>query len=484
MIFSFLRILTYVLALVGLTFLLPIAVALRSGETRLISAFLLPASAVWLAALVFHFVQRRHPREFDARNAFGVVGGIWLSVSLFGALPLYLSGYFPSFTDSFFESVSGFTTTGASILCDVEVLPRSINLWRCQTHALGGMGVIALAVALIPLLGVGGFRLIKAETTGPDKEKVTAFIANTAKSLWAIYFVLTLVLAIALKLSGLGYVDSLAHAFSTMGTGGFSTRNASLGAFANPAAEWIVGVFMLVASVNFALYYRMLCGRFREVWHDSELKAFVSLMLVSIGVGVALQCARVGWSGSAVRDVFFQLSSIVSTTGFMTADYLLWTPAAQIVLFSLFFVGGCSGSTAGGIKVIRWTILAKQFKNEFLRLLHPRQVFTLSVNGCPGRESFVPVVAVFIFSYCLLVLVTTFAGALAGLDPWTAFTAAASMVGNIGPAFGELGPTANYGSLLAPLKWWYAFAMLAGRLEIFTFLILLGRLTLMDRKIS
>lgn len=481
MIISFLRILTYVLALVGLSFLLPIAVALESGESQLVSAFLVPASVAWIAAVSFHFVNRRYPREFDGRNAFGVVGGIWLSVSLFGALPLYFSGCFPSFTDAFFESVSGFTTTGASILSEVESLPRSINLWRCQTHALGGMGVIALAVALIPLLGVGGFRLIKAETTGPDKEKVTSFIANTAKSMWAIYFVLTLVLAILLHFVGLGVVDSLAHAFSTMGTGGFSTRNASLGAFANPAAEWIVGVFMLVASVNFALYYRMLSGRFRELGRDSEFKTFAALMFFVIVLGVILQSVKVGWHASTVREVFFQLSSIVSTTGFMTADYLLWAPAAQVLLFALFFVGGCSGSTAGGIKVIRWTILAKQFKIEFLRLIHPRQVFTLSINSCPGRESFVPVVAVFIFSYCLLVLVTTFAGALSGLDPWTAFTAAASMVGNIGPAFGELGPTANYGALASSLKWWYAFAMLAGRLEIFTLLILFGRLSSRSR---
>lgn len=475
MLFSFLRILTYVLALVGLSLLFPGAVAYLTGERAMVPVFIVPAVCSCVVALVFRFRAHQRPRVFDARNAFGVVGGIWLAVSFFGALPLYLSGAFPSFTDAFFENVSGFTTTGASVLGDVESLPRSVNLWRCQTHWLGGMGVIALAVALVPLLGVGGFRLIKAETTGPDKEKVTTFIANTAKSLWAIYFVLTFLQAFLLHLVGLDAIDALAHAFSTLGTGGFSTRNASLGAFANPAAEWITIAFMLLASVNFALYYRLLTGRVREVVHDSELRTFILLMTVASVVAIAVEASATSWTAKTVRDIVFQLSSIVSTTGFMTADYVKWTPAAQIVLLVLFFVGGCSGSTAGGIKVIRWTILAKQLRNEFLRLLHPRQVFTVVVNGCPGRETFVPVVAVFIFSYVLLVLLTTFFGALAGLDIQTAFTAAASMVGNIGPAFGKLGPTENYSFLAAPLKWWYSFAMLAGRLEIYTLLILIGR---------
>lgn len=475
MLFSFFRILTYVLALVGLSFLVPIAVACLSGEVALLPAFLLPAVGAWGVAILFYLKARRRPRVFDARNAFGVVGGIWFSVSLFGALPLYFSGTFPSFTDAFFESVSGFTTTGASVLGDLEALPRCINLWRCQTHWLGGMGVIALAVALIPMLGIGGFRLIKAETTGPDKEKVTTFIANTAKSLWGIYFALTVLLAVLLHLVGFGLVDALAHAFSTLGTGGFSTRNASIGSFANPAAEWIITVFMLLASVNFALYYRLLTGRIREVVRDSELKTFVALMVVAFAVAIVVEASGTSWNMKTIRDVVFQLTSVVSTTGYMTADYLTWTPAAQVVVFALFFVGGCSGSTAGGIKVIRWTILAKQVKNELLRLLHPHQVFTVTINGSAGRETFVPVVAVFIFSYLLLVLLTMFFGALAGLDIQTAFTAAASMVGNVGPAFGQLGPTANYGFLAAPLKWWYAFAMLAGRLEIYTLLILIGR---------
>ena len=413
---------------------------------------------------------------FDVQHAFGTVGGIWIAICLYGALPLYLSGCYSSLTDAVFESVSGFTTTGASVLPDVESLPASVNLWRCEAHWLGGLGVIALAVALIPLLGIGGFRLIKAETTGPDKSKLTSLIANTAKTLWFIYMALTALQALLLWNAGLGAVDAIAHAFSTMGTGGFSTRNASVGAFGLPAAEWICTAFMLLATVNFTLYYRLLTGRIGDVIRDSELRTLVMLVICAVACVTAVQCRSFVSFGDTLRSSAFQVASIVSTTGFMTDDYLAWRPAAQVVILLLFFVGGSSGSTAGGIKVIRWTILGKQLRNELRRILHPHEVFTLSINGCPGREAFVPVVASFVFVYMLLVLTTTFAGALAGLDAFSAFTGALSMVGNVGPAFGTLGPTSNYGGLAAPLKWFYMFAMLAGRLEICTLLILVGRM--------
>ena len=476
MTFSFLRILTYVLGLVGTSLLLPLGVAIWKGESALIPVFLAPMVSGWGVAATFWLLARKRPRVFDVQHAFGTVGGIWIAICLFGALPLHFSGCFPSLTDAVFESVSGFTTTGASVLSDVECLPRSVNLWRCETHWLGGLGVIALAVALIPLLGIGGFRLIKAETTGPDKAKLTSLIANTAKTLWFIYMALTVAQALLLWHAGLDAVDAVAHAFSTMGTGGFSTRNASVGAFGLPAAEWICTAFMLAASVNFTLYYRVLTGRLGDVVRDSELRTFVALVLGAVAVATAIECRSWENFGAMLRAVAFQVSSVVSTTGFMTDDYLAWRSAAQVVILLLFFIGGCSGSTAGGIKVIRWTILGKQLRNELRRILHPHEMFTLSINGCAGREAFVPVVASFVFVYMLLVLVTTFAGALVGLDVFTAFTGALSMVGNVGPAFGALGPTSNYGALAAPLKWFYMFAMLAGRLEIYTLLILVGRI--------
>ena len=475
MLLSILRVLTYILGIAGSAFILPLAVAMADSDIQTALAFLSPLLAGWTVAAAFWFAVRKRPKIFDVKSAFGVVGLIWVAVCVFGAMPLYFSGAFPSFTDAMFESVSGFTTTGASALHEVENLPRSINLWRCETHWLGGMGVIALAVALIPLLGIGGFRLIKAEATGPDKGKLTSFIANTAKSLWLIYVMLTVIQAALLHLAGLGWVDSLAHAFSTMGTGGFSTRNASVGAFGSPAAEWICTAFMLLASVNFALYYKLFTGRVREVAGDSELRAFAVVVLASTAVVTALESSTATALSQTLRDTAFQISSVISTTGFMTADYTGWRPPSQAVVLILFFIGGCSGSTAGGVKVVRWTILAKEIVNEIRRIVHPHQVFTLRINGRPGYESLIPVVASFILMYFILVLATTFAGAISGLDVFTALTAAASMVGNIGPAFGQLGPTANYGSLPAALKWWYCFAMLAGRLEIYTLLIMIAR---------
>lgn len=472
---SIFRVLTYILGIAGSAFLLPLAVAMVDSDRRMALVFLLPLLAGWIVAIAFWFAVRKRPKVFDVKSAFGVVGLIWIVICIYGSIPLYFSGAFPSFSDAMFESVSGFTTTGASILQEVEALPRSVNLWRCETHWLGGMGVIALAVALIPLLGIGGFRLIKAETTGPDKEKLTSFIANTAKSLWLIYVMLTVVQMLLLHFAGLGWVDSLAHAFSTMGTGGFSTRNASVGAFGLPAVEWICTTFMLLASVNFALYYRLFTGRIRDVTGDSELRTFAVVVLLSIAVATLLESNDDTAFSQTFRNVSFQVSSVVSTTGFMTADYTRWCPPAQVVILMLFFIGGCSGSTAGGVKVIRWTILAKEIGNEMRRIVHPHQVFTLRINGRPGHESLIPIVASFILIYFILVLATTFAGAITGLDVFTSLSAAASMVGNVGPAFGQLGPTANYGFLPTALKWWYCFAMLAGRLEIYTLLIMIAR---------
>ena len=482
MLFSLLRILTYVLGIVGTAMALPIAVAVREGELSSIPAFAVPMAIGWAAAFTFWLRARGRPVDFDVKHAFGVVGGIWIAICVFGALPLYFSGAFPSAVDALFESVSGFTTTGISACADVEALPKCVNLWRCETHWLGGLGVIALAVALIPLLGVGGFRLIKAETTGPDKEKLTTHIANTAKTLWGIYMTFTVIQTLLLWKFGLSFTDALSHTFSTIGTGGFSTRNASVGAFGIPAVEWTCTAFMLVASVNFAIYYRILTGRISEVRRDSEFKSFVVIVVFAVLAAALLQFRGLDSLGKTMRDVSFQVASILSTTGFMTQDYTTWSQGAQVVVLALFFVGGCSGSTAGGIKVVRWTVLAKQLRNEMKRILHPHEMFTLALNGVPGREVVVPVVASFVFVYALLVLVTTLAGAVAGLDVFTAFTAALSMVGNIGPAFGSLGPSASGSGLVVPLKLFYAFAMLAGRLEIYTLLILVGRVFMPRRR--
>ncbi|MBQ6246748.1 MAG: TrkH family potassium uptake protein [Kiritimatiellae bacterium] len=457
--------------------LAPLFVALRCGDTRTALAFAIPAAAGIVGGAVAAYYSRRNKLEtLGIGSAFTAVGGSWVSACVFGSIPFLISGAIPSITDAIFESISGFTTTGATIFVEVENLPPAINLWRCETHWLGGMGVIVLVVALIPLLGIGGFRLVKAETTGPEKGKFTARIANTAKALWLVYFAFTAMQASLLRLCGMGWFDAVCHAFSTLGTGGFSTRNGSIASFGLPAAEWFCTVFMLLASVNFAIYCRLLSGRRpSEILRDSELRTFAgiaggAMLLAFLGHGT--EGAGVA---AALRGSAFQVASILSTTGFMTEDYIQWRPFAQMVIFVLFLVGGCSGSTAGGIKIVRWTLLAKQLANEVRRLLHPRAVYTVRLDGHPGREDLVPLAATFIFAYVMLVLITALVGALGGLDPLSALTGALSMVGNVGPAFGKLGPTANYGFLPAPIKCWYCFAMLAGRLEIYTMALLAAR---------
>lgn len=470
--------LSRILTMVGFSFLLPMAVAWRYGEWKSISDFAIPFAAILLLAVAFKARKRRPAARVRGQSAFAIVGGTWIAISLFGAIPLWLGGAFPTFSDAVFESVSGFTTTGATVLGDVEALPRSVNFWRCQMHWLGGMGVIALAVALMPVIGINGFSLVKAESSGPEKGKLTTRIADTAKVLWGIYFAMTVVQASLLHWAGMGWFDATCHAFSTMGTGGFSTRNGSVGAFANPAAEWICTAFMLLAAVNFSCYFMLVKGRFRDFFDHSELRGFIVIVALA-AAGCSLACWRqTGCLQKSVRDATFQVASIISTTGFMTSDYTQWLPFAQLLILLLFFVGGCSGSTAGGVKVIRWVVLWKQLKNEMSRLLHPHGVYTMRIDGAPSREGIVPVVSSFVFVYFAMVLVTTLFAAAFGIDPATALSSSLSMVGNVGPAFGSLGPTSNYGDLPTAVKWMYSFAMLAGRLEIYTLLILVGQMTL------
>ena len=475
--FPFYRIVAHVLGIVGLALIPPVISSVWYAEgMRVVCAFAVPASACLSAAALCRLKRNADSMPIKTSWAFCIVGGVWIGVCLLGAIPLWASGAFGSVTNAVFESISGFTTTGASVAASVEDLPRSVNLWRCETHWLGGMGVIALAVALVPLLGVGGFRLIKAETSGPEKGRITPRIASTAKALWIIYISFTVAQTFLLHIAGMGWFDSVCHAFSTLGTGGFSTRNASVGAFGNPAAEWICILFMLLASVNFALYFRLFTGKTGEVAKDTELRAFIGIVAFFVLSVTMIEKTDLGGFSTSLRHSAFQVASIVSTTGFMTSDYACWRPAAQMFLFLLFFIGGCSGSTAGGIKVIRWAVLGKQLRNELRRITHPREVTTIRINGYPGRDEIVPLVAAFVTLYALLVFATAVAGAFAGLGLVEAVSCALSMVGNIGPAFGTFGPTANYGAIPDALKWWYSFAMIAGRLEIFTMLILFGRI--------
>ena len=466
-----LKILSILLGIVGFTFIIPLTVALCYGETQMLPVFLIPMLISFVVMLIINIPTRKNKFHLATKQTFLIVALSWVTASFMGAVPLYFSGYFDSFTDAFFESVSGFSTTGSTILSDLEILPRSINMWRCLTHWLGGMGIVTLTVALLPLLGVGGFQLIKAETTGPEKGKVTAKITTTAKILWLIYAGLTLIETFALKIAGMDFTDALMHSFSTLGTGGFSSRNASIASYDSVAIDTIITVFMFLSAVNFSMYYYLIARKFIDIKDNSEFKYFIAIVVSFITIVTLCVVPVYHHFGKSLRYSAFQVVSLMSTTGFSTADFLEWPSTAQFWLFMLFFVGGCSGSTGGGVKVVRWVILGKQISNETKRMLHPHGVFSIRLNNRVGRKDIVFNVAAFMTVYFAVVAITTFAGCLANLDLFTAFTGALSMVGNVGPGFGKLGPSFNYGFLPSLLKWWYCFAMLAGRLELYTMII-------------
>lgn len=471
--FIFARLIFIILAIVGLSLVFPILTALSCGELSVIPSFAAPLGVSVLIGAIFYFAGKKTKINFSIRNVFAFVALAWISISVFGSVPLLLSGVIPNFYDALFESVSGFSTTGATILSDVESIPRSINFWRCQMHWLGGMGIIALTVALLPLLGVGSFQLIKAESTGPEKGQITPKMANTAKTLWLLYVGFTVAHAIALKICGMDVIDSICHAFSTLGTGGFSSKNASIGAYNSLAIEIVCTVFMFLAGVNFSLYFYVITGKFDEVKKNSELKAYISLFLICIGMITLVLVPHYGSFAKALRYSSFQVASVMTTTGYATDDFTTWPNAAQFFILLLFFTGGCSGSTSGGFKIIRWVVLKKQAKNEMLRMLHPHGVFTISLNDKPGRKDLVFNVAAFAFVYFMLVMISTMISTFCGLDIFTSFTASLSMTGSIGPAFGKLNPSQNFGIIPPFLKYWYCFVMIAGRLELYNLIIFL-----------
>ncbi len=474
MAFTVARVVFLIMAIVGLTFILPIICAIVFKETKVLPYFIVPMVASVFFGVLFYLLGKNKTSRLSTRSSFVVVALAWIAAALFGAIPYCASGAIPKFVDAFFESMSGFSTTGSTILSEIEEIPYTytINLWRCMTHWLGGMGIVALSVALLPLLGVGGFQLIRAETTGPEKGKLTSKITTTAKILWFMYFGLTVTEAILLKFVGkMSFYESICHAFSTLGTGGFSTRNASVGGFNSAAVDWIITTFMLLAGINFSLYYSLFRRDFQTIKNNSEIKAYLGIVFGSSILIALFEMNRYGGFFQSLRYSSFQSLSVISTAGFATDDFTTWSNASQAIIFVLFFIGGCAGSTGGGVKVIRWVVLSKMAHNEVLRLLHPRGVFKMRIDKQPRQNEIGVTVTAFFFFYLLLVFITTFAACLFGLDILTSFTGAMSMIGNIGPGFGLLGPACNYGWLPTAVKWIYCFAMLAGRLEFFTMIM-------------
>ncbi len=459
--------------------LLPLMVGLFYGERHLLSAFLLPIGfSVLLFGSLFYFLKLRKRdsnKNLVPRDALLLVSFSWFFVSALSALPFVLSGDIPNFIDAFFETISGYTTTGASILSNIEGLSKGLLFWRAMTHWLGGMGFIVLTIALFPLLGISGAQLMRAEAPGPDLDKVTYRINDTAKILWFIYTILTFVEIILLRLGGMSLFDSFTHSFATMATGGYSTRNDSIGAYNSAYIQWVITIFMILAGCNFMVFYHVFKRKFDKIRSNTELKIYLLIIaLCSLTIALILKLEfQTGKSFIAsLIDAMFQVTSILTTTGFATVDYDRWPENAKVLLFLLMFIGGSAGSTAGGVKVIRVICLVKKGILELRYMLKPRGFYQISINGQSMGSLVIAAIIGFLILYILLLLLTTLVLAFFGSDLLTSFSGALAILGNIGPGFAGLGPSMNYGALHPFVKMFLSVVMVIGRLEIYTVLVL------------
>jgi len=449
-------------------------VALLYGEGDFL-AFAGSAAGTALIGLA-GYKASRIGRDLSVREGYAVVAFAWLAIGVAGAVPYLVSGVVDSPVHALFESISGFTTTGATVFGDIEALPHGILFWRSFTQWIGGMGIIVLGIAILPFLGVGGMQLFRAEVPGPTPERLQPRIAQTAKLLWFVYAGITGTQAVLYLLGGLPLFEAVTHALSTMSTGGFSPRAASIAAYDSAYIQYVTIVFMFLAGVNFALHYRAFTSRGRVYLRDAELKFFTALVLttsVLITAIVLLSDAGVGLGVERViRDSLFQVVSIGTTTGFITADYELWPLSAQLLLLGLMFVGGMSGSTAGGAKTLRVHILFRHVVSEFKKSVHPRAVVVTRVGEKTVKEDALLNVLAFLLLFILLYAAGVGAMALLGHDLATAVGASAAAIGNIGPGLGDVGAVDHYGWMGPASHLVLMFLMLVGRLEIFTILLL------------
>jgi len=408
------------------------------------------------------------------REGFAIVSGAWILTSLSGALPYYLSNAVPSYIDGVFETVSGLTTTGASVIDNVEVLSKSILLWRSLTHWLGGMGIIVLFIVFLPKIGAGAVHLFNAEVPGPMAEKVLPRIRDNASKLWQMYVGFTLLQIVLLMLAGMSWFDSMNHSFATMATGGFSTKNSSIMYYDSTSIELIIVVFMIIAGGNFGLYFLAWSRGLKHIWQDAEFRIYLAIIAgATLIISLSLWLAGGKEIISSLRLALFQVASIMTTTGFASDDFDKWPSLAKIVLFLLMFIGGSAGSTAGGIKVARMILLAKLAWAELRRAVHPRAVMSINYGGKHVDPLMLNTVAVFFFLFMAIFGLATILLSATGLEPMDAMSAVAATLGNVGPGFGVVGPTTTFSSINTFGEVVLIFCMLLGRLELFTLLVVL-----------
>lgn len=459
----------------GLSMIAPLIVSLiysDGSSLPILYSFIITSGS---GIALFLLIKTNEYPSLSQREGMAIVTLGWLSAGFFGSLPFLFAGSIGHITDAYFESISGFTTTGASILADIESLPEGILFWRSLTQWMGGMGIIVLSIAILPFLGVGGMQLYKAEIPSPVVDKLQPRISETAKTLWKVYLFITLLEIGLLFVGGMPLFDSICHAFSTMPTGGFSTQSASIAQYNRAYFEGVITFFMILAGVNFSLHFKFLKGNFRVFGRDPECRVFLSILAILILLVTLNIYGTVYHSmGNAFRYATFQVTSIITTTGFVTDNYVNWPALSQIILLLCMFIGAMAGSTGGAIKIMRIILLAKHGYQEIFRLIHPHAVRSIKLGGKPVPAEVLNSIGGFFILYLGLFILAVIIMAAIGLDIVTSFASVAATIGNVGPGFGLVGPVKNYLSIPDLGKWVLIFCMLLGRLEIYTVIILLA----------
>ena len=481
---TILNILAAILVLTGLTMILPALIAWGYNEPDLAGHLKSSAICVLIGFPVWFFTRKN--RSLNSKDGFVIVTLAWILVALAGAQPFYLTGAIPNFTDAWFESMSGVTTTGASIIGNIETLPNLVNgieslphgvlFWRSFIQWIGGMGIIVFTIAILPLLGVGGVQLFKAEVPGPVADKIRPRINQTAKILWMVYVGFTVLQVLLLGLAGMPWFDSVCHAFTTMPTGGFSTQNASIAAYSNPLIHYIIIFFMFVAGVNFTLHFRAITGNYKVHLKDYEFRVYLSIICIAtLLIFFNISSANSDWSHNSFLISLFESLAMLTGTGYANADYELWPFFSQHILLIIMFFGAMGGSTSGGMKITRIILLIKYAATETRRMLHARAIIPIRIGDRFISDEVVRNTLGFSLIYLSIFVLTAFVLTAFNLDLLSAIGASASAIGNVGPAFGAFGPTDNY-ALLHPIgKWMLTICMLLGRLEIFTIMVLFSR---------
>lgn len=462
-----------IILIIESSFMLPsLFMSIKEGQNIFNSFLITIIIGYSLGALLA--LKNKNSKEVKTREGLAIVSLGWLIASLVGALPLFLSKSVPNYIDGLFEIVSGFTTTGASVISNVELLPNSILFWRSLTHWIGGMGILVFTVALLPALGIGGFQIFKAESPGPIAGKIAPKIKDTAKILYKTYFIVTLLEIIFLLFGGMNLFDSLVYTFGTVGTGGFATKAKSVGHYNSTYIHLVIGTFMIMSGVNFSLYYSLFKGKIKDINKNEELKWYLGIVFfATLFIGLNLFFNNYNSLGISLRDSYFQVGSLMTTTGYSTANFDLWPSFSKGILFLLMIIGGSAGSTAGGIKVIRLVVIFKLIKREFIKIYHPRAIVPIKVNDEIVNRDVVEHIAGFLALYLIIFAVSTLLVSLENVDLITASSSVIATLSNIGPGFGLVGPMESFAFFKPITKLLFTFLMLLGRLEIFTFLALL-----------